>query len=157
LDVPIWIGIFHEEVNPHNMGVEETPFYWCWHGGWCRCQNGTCCFAPTRNVVMVDTNEGVNDAIVVMIWIGKTTTFEVVENICLPSSCFNLIYNAWASMDPLNVVRCSHMNRSHNKCNACLIFTFKSGDLIWHWKNIFFNIVKFLIYHWNMWINLKNI
>jgi len=24
LNVPIWIGIFHEEVNPHNMGVEES-------------------------------------------------------------------------------------------------------------------------------------
>jgi hypothetical protein len=43
---------------------------------------------PTRNVVMVDTNEGVNNAIVVVIWVEKTTTFEVVENICLPSSMF---------------------------------------------------------------------
>lgn len=43
---------------------------------------------PTRNVVMVDTNEGVDNAIVVVIWVEKTTTFEVVENICLPSSMF---------------------------------------------------------------------
>ncbi len=43
---------------------------------------------PTRNVVMVDTNEGVDNAIVVVIWVEKTTTFVVVENICLPSSMF---------------------------------------------------------------------
>jgi hypothetical protein len=43
---------------------------------------------PTRNVVMVDINEGVDNTIVVVIWVGKTTTFEVVENICFPSSSF---------------------------------------------------------------------
>jgi hypothetical protein len=31
----------------------------------------------TRDVVMVDTNESINDAITIVIWVGKTTTIEV--------------------------------------------------------------------------------
>jgi hypothetical protein len=47
---------------------------------------------PTRNMVMLDANEGVNDAIVVAIWLGMTIVVEVVGNTCLPSSLskFNL-------------------------------------------------------------------
>jgi hypothetical protein len=34
---------------------------------------------------------------------------------------------------------------------------FRSDNLIWCWKYNFFYIVRFIIYHWNIWINLKHI
>jgi hypothetical protein len=42
----------------------------------------------TRDVVMVDTNESINDTIMIVIWVGKTTTIEVVKNTYLLSKLF---------------------------------------------------------------------
>jgi hypothetical protein len=43
--------------------------------------------------------------------------------------------------------------------NVMIVYflTFRNGDLIRFWKYNVFSIVRFLLYHWNMWINLKNL
>ncbi len=51
---------------------------------------------------------------------------------------------------------CSHNNTYHKKCNVCLVFSCFKVVILFVAKFIrFFYIVVFLIYHGNMWINLK--
>jgi hypothetical protein len=62
---------------------------------------------------------------------------------------FGLRYEAWrcvgssSNVDaikgrrqcwPLSGEKCNHTYMSHNKCNTCLVFHIRSGNLNWCWK-----------------------
>ncbi len=92
LDLPIRTKNYPREVNPH-MGVEESGNKEHFStnvdmDGGKDIKMERIVLPLTRDVVMVDTNESINDTIMIVIWVGKTTTIEVVKNTYLLSKLF---------------------------------------------------------------------